>query len=109
MKALAALMVAFTAAPYSAAAADPAAAVVIVQSICGSCHDVSGAKPKQERPRTPGVPPAFYTIAQDPSHTVEWFGRFMRMPHGQMDNVVLTQSDIDNVSAYILAMRNPKP
>jgi mono/diheme cytochrome c family protein len=97
------------AASQAVAAADPAAGAAIAKNICSMCHDVSSAKPARERPRAPAVPPPFYTIAQEPSHTAEWFGRFLRMPHGRMDNVVLTQADIANVGAYILAMRDPKP
>jgi len=104
---LAALLIAL--APGSVAAADPAAGAAVAQTICAACHDISPAKPKRERPHAPSVPPAFYTIAQDLSHTQAWFGRFLRMPHGNMDNVVLTQADIDNVSAYIVSMRNRKP
>src|SRR3954468_15898852 len=105
--AVAALTLAIAAGP--TVAADTSAGASLAHMVCASCHDVSPMKPRRAEIRTPAVPPAFYAIAQDPAHTAEWFMRFLRLPHGKMDNVVLTQPDIDNVSAYILAMRDIKP
>jgi mono/diheme cytochrome c family protein len=84
---------------------DAAAGANVAKAICAACHDISNAAPRRQQPRMPAVPPAFFDVAQDATHTTEWFRRFLRLPHGQMDNVTLTRADIDNVSAYIQGMR----
>lgn len=89
------------------AAGDPAVGGALAGMICASCHDIAPTSAGSPGARPPGKPPAFVDVAQDPAHTAAWFQRFLRIPHGRMDNVVLTQGDIDNVSAYILAMRKP--
>jgi mono/diheme cytochrome c family protein len=89
------------------AAGDPAVGAALAGMICAACHDIAPTSAGWQGALTPGKPPAFVDVAQDPTHTVAWFQRFLRTPHGRMDNVVLTRSDIDNVSAYILAMRKP--
>ena len=91
----------------AAAAGDPTVGAAVAGMVCAFCHDISPTSSGSPDARTPGKPPAFVDVVQDPSHTAAWFQRFLRIPHGRMDNVVLTQSDIDNVSAYILAMRKP--
>ncbi len=76
----------------------------VAGNICVGCHDVSDDY-RAPPPRTPGAPPAFITIAADPRLDLGRLTRFVRFPHGEMDNITMTQNDTNAVVAYILSLK----
>lgn len=83
-------------------AANPAARNVAL-NICARCHDISvDAKTAQ---RVTGAAPAFVTVAADPQMNRDRLLKFLRFPHGEMDNVFLTRRETEGVVDYILNMR----
>ncbi len=102
--ALAAVTAVNLAAPGMAAeaAGDPAAGKKVTEFLCRNCHDVSG----NERPKSPpGGAPAFFEIAQSQATTTASVRKLLRLPHGRMTNVHLTDKEIDDAAAYILSFR----
>tara|TARA_R110000868_G_scaffold159801_1_gene389003 strand:- start:869 stop:1201 length:333 start_codon:yes stop_codon:yes gene_type:complete len=78
----------------------------LAQSICAECHVVERASPAAKvRPRIDGAPPDFATVANDPAMTPEHLRRFLKLPHGAMNNVLLSEDDI---SALINVILNQK-
>lgn len=78
----------------------------VAGNICVGCHDVSDEY-RAPPPRLPGAPPAFITIAADPRLDIKHLTQFVRFPHGEMDNVMLTRRETDAVVAYILSLKRP--
>ncbi|MHB1205873.1 MAG: c-type cytochrome [Rhodospirillaceae bacterium] len=76
----------------------------VIQNICARCHDTS-PELKTVPPRQPGVAPAFLTIAADPKISRVRLLKFLRFPHGDMDNVFLTRRETADVADYILSLR----
>ena len=77
------------------------------QTQCGACHIVE--KPKREFSvyRTAGAPPSFYALASDPAMTTTKMRRSLRLPSGNMANLLLTDADIDGLITYIVSLRTP--
>jgi mono/diheme cytochrome c family protein len=71
-------------------------------SLCAECHDTSG---NAEARNPPGNAPPFSSLAQ--SRTPEKLRQYLMLPHGRMDNVIVTGRDVDDVVAYIRTLRRP--
>lgn len=78
----------------------------VASNLCAGCHDVSDDY-RAPPPRVPGQPPAFITVASSPHLDMTNLIRFVRFPHGEMDNVVLTRKETDAVVGYILSLKRP--
>jgi mono/diheme cytochrome c family protein len=70
--------------------------------ICADCHVVA---PQQTRSPTDGAPP-FAERARDPAITPLSLRVFLQTPHKQMPDLILTRTEIDDLIAYILSLRN---
>ncbi|MBM3549465.1 MAG: cytochrome c [Alphaproteobacteria bacterium] len=70
--------------------------------ICSDCHVVS---PRQTRSPTDAAPP-FSERARDPAITPLSLRVFLQTPHARMPDLSLTRSEIDDLIAYILSLRN---
>jgi len=70
--------------------------------LCSDCHVVS---PRQARAPTDAAPP-FTERARDPAVTPLRLRAFLQMPHARMPSIALTRSEIDDLIAYILSLRN---
>jgi mono/diheme cytochrome c family protein len=81
---------------------DAAAGKKATAFACRNCHDVSGNE-KAQNP--PGGAPSFFEVAQNPKTTGPSLHKFLTLPHGKMDNVVLSGREIDDLTAYILSLR----
>ena len=81
---------------------DAAAGKKATAFACRNCHDVSGNE-KAQNP--PGGAPSFLEVAQNPKTTEPSLHKFLTLPHGKMDNVVLSGREIDDLTAYILSLR----
>lgn len=74
----------------------------VSQMLCSRCHDTVGTK-VGGRKLGDGSAPPFVLIAQDPKMTPSAMRSFLRLPHGSMAVVNLTESEIDGLVAHILS------
>jgi len=80
---------------------DPTLGQKLVEEICAECHITDGGEPSP-----PNGPPAFQTIADDRMVTETSLRVFFQTPHVDMPNLMLSDADIDHISAYILSLRD---
>lgn len=84
---------------------DVAAGHALATSVCAACHDIGGQPPKGLI--FEGDPPAFRPVAKDTAITPLSLQVFLRTPHQNMPNIMLSQRETDDVIAYILSLRLP--
>ena len=94
------LFAAVTAAPAVAQdlRGDADAGARFAQRECAACHVVGGDWPAN--PRSPA--PSFENIAGEPSATALSLRVFLNTPHRNMPNLILSETETDDVIAYIL-------
>jgi mono/diheme cytochrome c family protein len=84
----------------AAALADVAAGERLARQWCANCHVIDGSGPSATLPQGP---PSFRVAA---GHlNPEQLRAFLTHPHGQMPDLALTRSEIDDVIAYIESLR----
>ncbi|MBT4906509.1 MAG: cytochrome c [Rhodospirillaceae bacterium] len=83
---------------------DPDAGARFAQRACAGCHVVGGDWPAN--PRNPA--PAFERVAAEPSVTPLGLRVFLNSPHRNMPNLILSEKEVDDVIAYIMALRPMK-
>lgn len=68
--------------------------------LCSSCHRVFEGQsiPQQNVP-------SFFAVANLPSTTALSLKVFLRSNHKQMPNLIISESDTDNVVEYILSLK----
>lgn len=76
----------------------------VALNICARGHDIS-PNAKASDPHPPGVAPAFVAVAADPTIDRDRLLKFLRFPHGAMDNVFLTRKENEDLADYILSLR----
>lgn len=82
-------------------AGDPAAGRRLAEVQCSSCHAIG---PGRSGPNL-GTAPAFADIARLPSTTSLALRAFLQTQHGPMPAVALRPEQIDDLVAWILALR----
>jgi mono/diheme cytochrome c family protein len=83
-----------------ASLADIAAGERLARQWCANCHVINGSGPSATLPQGP---PSFRVAA---GHlNPEELRAFLTHPHGQMPDLALTRSEIDDVIAYIESLR----
>ncbi len=75
---------------------DPAAGQRLADALCMRCHGAANAQRHV---------PTFSAIAGMPSTSAQSLGVFLRTSHANMPNLILTNSERDDVIAYILRLR----
>jgi len=87
-------------------AGDPSSVRGVIAEHCIECHRVPGFL---DAPRSPEIgAPDFADIAQDRKiYTTKRLKAFLRQPHFPMRQFTLSDRDIDNILAFIFALRNP--
>lgn len=77
----------------------------LARNWCGGCHAVDA------RPIGPlsDAAPAFAAVAAMPSTTALSISVFLRSPHAPMPDFALTERQISDIAAYILALRTSRP
>jgi mono/diheme cytochrome c family protein len=75
----------------------------VATTICASCHQVVS----EEKPTRPQSPPSFLDIAKTASTTALSLKVFLRSNHMEMPNLIISNSDTDDVIAYILSLKEP--
>jgi|JI10StandDraft_1071094.scaffolds.fasta_scaffold165184_3 mono/diheme cytochrome c family protein len=83
-------------------AQDVGAGERMAQTWCSNCHVVDAA---QQKAGNDGVP-SFPSIARRASTTQMSLTVFLSTPHGRMPDYSLTRTEIGNVAAYILSLRD---
>lgn len=80
---------------------DRDAGYALAKTACVRCHRIG----REEE--TPKLYPAtaFQEIANRPSSTELSLRVFLKLPHQDMPNLILTDTEIDNVVAYILGLK----
>ena len=76
--------------------------LAFAQKVCAECH---GVAPGQ---LVLAAAPTFRAIANTPGMTALALTVFLRTPHRNMPNLVISDSDRDNVIAYILSLRDKR-
>ncbi|RTL70195.1 MAG: tetratricopeptide repeat protein [Hyphomicrobiales bacterium] len=71
------------------------------QKTCAECHNVSGSDARSPNPKSP----RFRDIANTPGMTFTALTVWSRSTHATMPNIIIPQSDLENLSAYILSLR----
>jgi mono/diheme cytochrome c family protein len=84
----------------AAAAGDPAAGAAMAEQLCTSCHVVSPTQASGS-----DRAPSFAGIANLPGTNSGVLHAFLSRPHGLMPPLVLSNRQIDDVTAYILSLR----
>jgi len=89
------------AAPAMAASADPATGAHIAKTECASCHAIDrDAESKSPNPKAP----RFVDVAKMPSTTELSLKVFLKTPHKNMPNFILSPEEIDSLASYILGL-----
>ena len=71
------------------------------RTVCAECHRVEKGQAATES----SPAPAFQAIANDPSATAISLRLFLRTPHRTMPNLVLTETEADDIIVYILSLK----
>lgn len=71
--------------------------VRVAREACAGCHAVGGSRSQ------PGAPD-FAAVARMPSTTATSIRVFLKTPHRNMPDIVLTEREIDGLVAYILSL-----
>ena len=82
------------------AVAAPPSGENLAERVCSECHAV---KPSQVS-KNPDAPP-FAQLASEPSITQYSLRVFLRTPHANMPNLMLTTDEMDEVTSYILSLK----
>ena len=70
--------------------------------ICSNCHLVD----KDQLQSASHIGPSFFEVADRSSTTSMSLHAFLMSPHSNMPNIMLTRGQIDDVTDYILGLRN---
>lgn len=97
----AALVLASTAAHAQSLPGNVSSGSNLALRICSDCHVVAET---QRRPATDGAPP-FAAVANRPGTTPLSLQVFLRTPHRNMPNLILTPAETDDIVAYILSLK----
>jgi mono/diheme cytochrome c family protein len=82
----------------SISAGDPIAGKEIAEKLCVSCHALGDSKVISDK--TPNLA----VVARDPAKTRDYFRAFLSNPHPPMPPIQLTTIEIENLSAYLVAL-----
>ena len=98
------LIAAFLAVPVLALgqplAGDPLKGRQTATAICAPCHQTDGRSPD-------GAAPSFLDVANMTSTTALSLRVFLRTSHKEMPNLIISETDTDDLIAYILNLKEP--
>ncbi len=80
---------------------NPSEGLKFARELCADCHQVE----PDEAPRTFPTEKSFLNISADPKMTALSLRVFLRTPHIEMPDFVLTEAQTDDVIAYILSLK----
>ncbi len=90
------------AAPAQDLPGDAEAGQALAVALCAACHAVEEGAPDAAA----GQPAAFQSLADDPAMTALALRVFMRTSHRDMPNLILTDTECDDIIVYILGLRS---
>ncbi len=70
-------------------------------TVCGECHVIE----KGVRDRDSGGAPSFQSVADNPAMTALALRVFLRTPHDDMPDLILSDAETDDLIAYILGLK----
>jgi cytochrome c2 len=73
----------------------------LARAVCAECHRVE----KGQKSRKLSFAKAFQEIANNPARSELSLRVFLRSPHRNMPNLVLSEAETDNLIAYILSLK----
>jgi len=79
---------------------NPAQGEAIAMRWCASCHTLPGGKSASD------VAPSFRAIARDPRKDSDHLRGFLSHPHWPMPPLQLSRNEIENIIAYLQALRH---
>ena len=91
----------FLAPARSQEAGDAVAGQRLAREVCAACHAVE----KGDIMVSPAGAPPFQQVADDPSASEVGLRVFLRTPHENMPDLILTPKQTDDIVAYILNLR----
>ena len=80
---------------------DPAAGYALANRVCVYCHDIEKGAAGLSEFRAP----AFQDVADDPAVNPISLRVFLRNPHMNMPDLVLTETQTDDIVAYIMGLK----
>ena len=80
---------------------DPYEGQVLARQVCTACHSVE----KGEQGASLSGAPAFQDVADDAAVTALSLRVFFRTPHENMPDLVLSETETDDIIAYILSLK----
>jgi mono/diheme cytochrome c family protein len=84
---------------------DPAQGKALAERLCANCHLTGSA---QQAHANADVP-SFHEIANRPGQTAGAITAIIILPRHPMPQIPLTKSELADLSAYILTLRDPGP
>ncbi len=82
---------------------DPVKGAAIARQVCAECHAVD----RGQRRSSNAQAPTFEAIAKTPGMTSIALTAALRTSHRVMPNIVLSDDELRNISAYVLSMKQP--
>jgi mono/diheme cytochrome c family protein len=83
------------------ATGDAKMGAALAQQWCISCHAQASSSTASDSV------PSLTAAVQKSGRTPEALGGWLANPHGQMPNLSLTRSEIDDLVAYLMTLRSP--
>ncbi len=80
---------------------DPVAGETLARQVCVACHQVE----KGQHGLSLEGAPAFQDVADDPAVTSLALRVFLRNPHEEMPDFILSDAETEDVVTYILSLR----
>lgn len=75
----------------------------LAERVCSTCHRVEKGETDEKFLDVA----AFQTLADSPSKTALNLRVFLKSPHRNMPDLILTEVEIDSVIAYIFSLKSP--
>ena len=73
----------------------------LARQVCAACHRV---EPGDQGASSNGAP-AFQDVANDAAVTALSLRVFFRTPHKKMPDLILSETEVDDITAYILSLK----
>ena len=80
---------------------DPYEGQSLAREVCAACHSVE----QGDQGASMRGAPAFQDVANDAAVTALSLRVFFRTPHEQMPDLILSETEIDDITAYILSLK----
>jgi mono/diheme cytochrome c family protein len=84
---------------------DPATGKALAEKLCTNCHLVGSITQEQANPDVPSFP----EIADLPEQTEGAVAAQIMLPKHPMPQIPLTKSELSDLAAYILSLRDAEP